>query len=389
MYRILYIDEVSRIAGAANCLIMLSAHLDRARYTPLVACPPGPLADQVTEVGITHIPFEFRQRRLKASLPGRLGQHNRRFFNPLALAQKVREGFEIARLIRQHQIDILQTNSLSAHIAGLVAGRLAGIPVFWHIHLFYPRWLYRVTLPEHVVFVSHALCRAAFPVTVPPQAHVIYNGRDLSVFDPDLPHQDLRAELGVPQGIPLVGITAQLLRGKGHRALLRAWQIVARRHPEARLVIVGDGPVEPGEAQPYRQELEQLARDLGVSQGVIFTGFRTDIVDVLHTLDILVSASTHLETFSLSVLEGMAMRKAVVATKVGGVPELITDGETALLVEDGNVPAMAAAIERFLDDPELRTRCGRQARQQALAKFSLQHYVSAFQALYGQALGDT
>ncbi|MBN1964487.1 MAG: glycosyltransferase family 4 protein [Anaerolineae bacterium] len=383
MTRILYVDEEPAIAGGANCLIALTRHMDRTRFVSLVACPPGPLADAVTSDGITHIPFPFRLRRLKTGRPGSEG----RLVNPLALLQKVREGFALARLIRQQQIEIIHTNSLSPHIAGMVAARLTGIPCIWHVHTFHPSLLYRLALPDQIIFVSKALQRAAFGDAPPLQAHVIYNGQDFSIFDPTAPHPDLRAEWGPSGEHMLVGITARLEPWKGHRVLLRAWQMVATEHPRARLLIVGDEIVKDSR-QPatYRAELEQMAHDLGIADSVIFTGFRPDIPAVLHTLDVLVSASTHLETFSLSVLEGMAMGKAIVATRVGGVPELTGDGEAALMVEDGDVPGMAAAIERFLTDPALRAEYGARAHRRALAEFSVERYVSQIESLYDRVL---
>lgn len=379
--RVLYLEEIAEIAGIANSLISLINSLDRARFEPVVACPEGDLAAAMHQLGVEHVPYSFRMRRLKIAMPAAFTP---RPVNLLALLQKAREGIAIAQIIKERQINIVHTTSLSAHIAGLMGSRLAHVPVLWHIHLFYPRLLYRFALPDRLVFVSQALLKDAFPgETIPDRAQVIYNGEDFSHFDPSGSHHDLRTQFGFSPGQPIVAIVAQLRPLKGHQELLHAWKQVVARCPEARLLIVGDEVVSHGQQGLYRAKLQRLAEELAIADSVTFTGFRRDITDILYSIDILVSAS-YIETSSRSVLEAMAMEKAIVATHVGGVPELVSHNETALLIPPHDIPALASAIIRLIEDPELRKEMGINARQQALRRFSIQEHISKVQNLYLQ-----
>lgn len=383
MKRILYLDEVSEIAGGANSLTKLIANLDRQCFTPVVACPPGPLADRMQKIEVEHIPFIFRVQRFKTGAPSRPGRRRLRL---LPLLQKLREGLEIAQLIRQYRIDLLHTNSLSPHIAGLVAARLSCIPIIWHIRVFWPRILYRTLLPDRLIFVSDAVRRRAFTGHPPSKAVVIYNGEDLFTFDPDTPHLiNLRDVFGVSAEQPLAAIIGRLKFLKGHRELLHAWQHVIQKYPSAHLLVVGEQITAHGIGGAYRTELEQLASDLGVTGNVTFTGFRNDIPDILHTVDIVVSA-TQDDANPRSVLEAMAMRKAIVGMRSGGVPEMIIDGESGLLVANDDIPGLAAAIGRFIEDADLRESCGRAARQRALANFSIEHHAAKVQSIYSEVL---
>jgi glycosyltransferase involved in cell wall biosynthesis len=384
MIRVLYLDEISEIAGGANSLTKLATHINRERYTPVVACPPGPLAERMHELEIEHLPFQFRRRRLKMGSPD---THGPRLPNLLALLQKIREGLEIARLLRRYHISLLHTNSLSAHIAGLVAARLTQVPIIWHVRTFWPRLLYQFALPDRLIFVSGAVRAAAFPNSVPEQAQVIYNGEDLSIFDPGAPHVNLRPSFGLDDDCPLVAIIGRLEPWKGHRDLLKAWQIVLEHHPNAHLLVVGDEVASQGRGGRYRIELEQLALGLGIADRTIFFGFRSDIVDVLHTTDVFVSAS-HNDPNPRSVLEAMAMGKAISGTRSGGVPEMVVDGESALLVDTGDILGLAAAIERLLGDASLRAALGQAARQRALAEFSIDHHSSLVESLYEEVLTE-
>jgi glycosyltransferase involved in cell wall biosynthesis len=166
---------------------------------------------------------------------------------------------------------------------------------------------------------------------------------------------------------------------KNHSAFLRAAAEVARRHPTVEFLLAGDGPLRP--------ELERLVVQLGLEGRVLFLGERRDIPAVLAALDILVVPSSS-ESLSNVILEAMAAGVAVVATGVGGTPELVLEGETGLLVPAGSDEALAAAMERFLTQPSLRLHCSARARDFARTHFACQYARDQYCRLYDTLLEE-
>jgi glycosyltransferase involved in cell wall biosynthesis len=170
---------------------------------------------------------------------------------------------------------------------------------------------------------------------------LIYNGVDLDRYDHQDPCCTLRDEYGMEPGSHIVGVVARLEPEKGHQTLIEAWPHVLRECPDAYLLIVGEGS--------RRDFLEQLAASKRVAHRVVFTGRRDDIPAVTAALDVAVLPSWR-EAQGLSILEAMALSRPVVASDVGGIPEMIEDGVTGLLVPHDDPPALAAAIVRLLKD---------------------------------------
>ncbi|MCC7207909.1 MAG: glycosyltransferase family 4 protein [Anaerolineae bacterium] len=377
MRRILHLHEASEQSGTENVVAAIIEHLDRSRYEPLLACPPGPLAQHVAMQGISHIPFTFRLRRLKtpAGFPVRA-------VNPLALAQKVRESFRVERIIRDQQIDLVHTHSLSAHLVGLFAARRAKRPIIWHIHVYMPSLLYQFTLPDLMIFVSHAVRQAANPNVPAAKARTIHNGVDLSQFNPQQPvPNDVRKEFDIRPDQPLVALIGHIDPIKGQRELLEAWPQVLAERPDARLLLVGKPITFAG--PDYMRELQRLITHLGIQHSAILAGFRSDIVSVLHAIDVLVSFTMN-DTLSIMVIEAMAMQKAIIGANSGGLPELIHSGESGLLVNNDDIDGLARAIKTLLDDPEKRYRFGIAARRDAMSKFSIVDFINNIQAAYDE-----
>ncbi len=379
MRRILFLHEGSEISGIENVLAGIIDHLDRERFTAVLACPPGPFADLMISRGIEYVRFDFKMRRLKTS-----PRFPIRMINPFAIGQKYRESFIVARIIRQHRIDLLHTNSLSAHLAGLLAAHRAHIPILWHIHLHMPGLLYRFSLPDRIVFVSEAVRESAFPDSIPAQAITIYNGIELNRFDPaGVPSGAIRQEFGLSAEQPLVALIGHLDPIKGQRELLMAWPAVIAAYPSARLLLVGKAITERGPA--YLNELQRLVQELHIEDTVIFTGYRSDIAEILAAVAIYVSFTLN-EAHPLSVIEAMSMQKAIIGANSGGLPELITSGQTGVLVNNGDTAGLSEAIKTLLRNPEIGCRYGEAARRDALIRFRIEDCVAHLQALYADML---
>jgi len=201
----------------------------------------------------------------------------------------------------------------------------------------------------------------------------IYNGVDLSRYENQEPCCTLPEEYGMEPGSQIVGVVARLEPEKGHPTLLEAWPAVLRSVPDAYLLIVGEGS--------RRDALEALARDLHIAHRVVFTGRRDDVPAVTAALDVAVLPS-YREAQGLSILEALALSRPVVASDVGGIPEVITDGVTGLLVPPHDPDALAAAIARLLRDHPYADTLGRAGHDMVHDRFDIGTMVSLVQQIY-------
>jgi len=211
---------------------------------------------------------------------------------------------------------------------------------------------------------------------------VIRNGVDMTRFNGAPAGDRIRRELELPPDSRLVVVVSRLTRLKGIEHFLEAAAVLKQRHPDVRFLIVGEtSPPDPS----YLAELQRLATTLGVIDRVTFTGRRSDIPDVLAAAAVSVMPSLN-EALSNVLLESMAAGAPVVATRVGGTPEALDDGEAGLLVPPGDVAAITAAVSRLLDDRELACRLGRAARSVIAERFSVDRMVRSTENLYSELL---
>ncbi len=207
---------------------------------------------------------------------------------------------------------------------------------------------------------------------------LIYNGVDLNRYDHTVPCCTLREEYGLPENGPIVGVVARLEAEKGHPTLLEAWPSVLAAAPDAVLLIVGEGSRE--------EALRMQARDLGIDRSVIFTGRRDDVPAVTAALDVAVLPS-YREAQGLTILEAMALSRPVVASNVGGIPEMIEHERTGLLVPPHDADALGAAIVRLLQDHPLADTLGRAGHDLVHDRFCVELMVRAIESIYDVAVG--
>lgn len=188
-----------------------------------------------------------------------------------------------------------------------------------------------------------------------------------------------RNELGIDGSVPLVGTVANFTPKKDHAGLFQAFELVRRRIPEAVLILVGSGPLE--------DQLRADASARGLAESVRFLGSRDDVPSLLPALDVFVLGS-RFEGLPISLLEAMAAEVACVSTRVGGIPEAITDGVEGRLVPAGDPAALADAINEVLLDRDARTSLAAAGRARVEAEFSIQRAVRRTQEIYAATLGD-
>jgi glycosyltransferase involved in cell wall biosynthesis len=233
---------------------------------------------------------------------------------------------------------------------------------------------------DRLVAVGRHVRRALVEVEGFPEGRVevIYNGVDLSrVAEAGRARAEVRAELGVGPGDFVVAQVARLDPLKDHATAIGALEHLRRRRADARLVVVGDGP----RAGP----LAELVRDRGLGGSARLLGHRTDVPRLLGAADVALLTSVS-EGIPLSLIEAMAAGLPVVSTRVGGVPEVVEEGQTGLLAPSGDVPALAEALLRLADDPALRAAMGARARERARALFSEDQMCDAYDRAYREML---
>jgi glycosyltransferase involved in cell wall biosynthesis len=232
-------------------------------------------------------------------------------------------------------------------------------------------------LTDRLIVVSKAIeqkirdeGRVGAPVSL------IYNGVDLQRYNHQQPCCTLHDDYSIPEASPIVGVVARLEAEKGHRTLIDAWPLVLAAQPEAWLLVVGEGS--------ERNSLEGQAAALGIADHIVFTGRREDVPAVTAALDVAVLPS-YREAQGLSVLEAMALSRPVVASNVGGIPEMIEDGVTGLLVPPGDCDALAAAIVRLLSDHPFADMMSKRGHDLVHERFCIEWMTSQIESIYDEA----
>jgi glycosyltransferase involved in cell wall biosynthesis len=291
---------------------------------------------------------------------------------------------KLRRLMRAFRADVVNTHSgRDTQLAGMAARSMGSKRprVVRTRHLALPitsKFTYS-TLPDKVVAVSSFVRDYLVSAGIPGgQVVAVPTGIDLNRYTPADGGGTLRSELGLPAGTLLVGTVAILRVKKGHADLLRAAVTVLQKFPDTHFVIAGDGP--------QTDNLKRLIAELGLTERVHMLGLRRDVMNVLQSLDLFV-LPTQQEALGTAFIEAGAMGLPVVATNVDGVPEVVVDGETGMLVPPRDPAALAVAISGFLEKPEHRRLFGDNARRRVGSEFSREVMAGRMQDLYSILLG--
>ncbi len=311
-----------------------------------------------------------------------------------------RRQVQFAGDLRRRGIDLVHTYGFWPNVFGIPAARLAGTPVVLgairdngdHITPAQRR-VQRIVcrLADGIVVNAEAIRRRLTQEGYDPRRiSVVPNGIDLTPFGRPRTPGRLRSRLGLPAEAPLVAVFARVAPVKGLEYFLHAAKGVHDRFPSARFLIVGETrALAYGLPVPshYTQGLQAMAAALGMGDHLIFTGVREDVPELMEEVSVVVSPSLD-EGLSNSVLEAMAARTPVVATRVGGTPEAVEDGVTGLLVPARDAGALARAIGTLLEDPDLARRLGHAGRQRIDEHFSIEQMVRQTARLYSTLLEE-
>jgi glycosyltransferase involved in cell wall biosynthesis len=297
----------------------------------------------------------------------------------------------LLRLIREQRIEVIHAHLTYASIWASLAGAIAGVPVVATLHVTPPRGagLKEFLRQRLLRFALNALAARVVSVSAAlredlvrdlglrrDKLRVVHNGIELSG---ERWGGTLRESFGIGSDDPLVISVAVMREGKGIDVLISAAAEVLRERPEVRFALVGDGPL--------REEWRRLAESSGVAEAFVWTGFRRDVPAVLREADLFVHP-TLADAFPTVLLEAMDAGLPIVASSVGGVPEIVEEGLTGRLVPPGDAQALAAAILESLRQPAWLAEAGAAARRRVEREFSIEVWVERLMALYREVAGE-
>lgn len=370
--KVLFLDHVGALGGAELALMDVArSYRDTSTF---LLFADGPFRERLTNVGIKVEVIEggdsLHAVRRETGWPG---------FS--AAAQVMSLAWRTARLARRH--DFLHANSQKAFVIACLAGILARKPVVWDLNdLLLPAHFSRSNIKldvwlanwfaVRVIANSQASARALIAQGGRgDKVRVVYNGIDGAPFKAisDAEAADARQELGLV-GQPLVGVFGRLAEWKGQHIAIEALSNL----PGVHLLLVGDALF--GE-QAYAERLTAQVAQMGLSDRVHFLGFRSDIPRLMRAVDIVLHTSTDPEPFGRVIVEGMLANRPVIATRAGGVEEIIDHDRTGLLTEPGNPTELAEAIRGLLADPNRSAALARTGRDDAERRFTVEANVAA------------
>ncbi len=364
--KILHLISSGGMFGAEQVILSLSRCADRDVCENVVGAlnntlnPHLEIVDRARESGLPTAVFDSRGR------------------------VDIRTIFAIRDYFKKEGVDILHTHNYKADIVGGIAAWLAGrrwiaTNHVWHgrdrkLRVYERLDAFLLRMAEQVVGVSDEVRKDLIKSGLrPAKVRVIYNGIDIAAYAGQKPSAALKEALGLNRQDLVIAIVGRLQEEKGHALLLKAVDVICRKRPKVKVLVVGDGPL--------RADLEREAARLGLKGRVIFTGNRHDMPDIYQVIDILVNAS-FIEGLPMTILEAMATRVPVIASRVGGIPRVIRDRRNGLLFDAGDQRALTGHLEYLIDNPGQRKAMADAAYQLVQSSYSVEKMTDSYLRLY-------
>jgi glycosyltransferase involved in cell wall biosynthesis len=364
--RVLYVNHTAEVSGAERSLLTLLGGLPPSVH-PLVACPPGGLAEAVAELEIPVTPI--------ADTAGSLRLHP--LHTPRALAEMSLAALQVHRAARRHRADVVHANSIRAGIELGIARVAPAARVVQVRDVLPPGPVTTATMRLIAATASTVLANSRYTAesvrrSAPgARLQVVHPALDLTRFDPRrIDRTAARSALGVAGTRQvLLGVVAQLSPWKGQETAIEALRLLCEDGVDAHLLLIGSAKFVASSTRfdntAYVERLRRLVADGGIEDRVSWLGERDDVPVLMRALDVLLLPSQE-EPFGRALLEAMALEVPVLATNVGGPPELVRDGREGYLLPPGEPAAWERAVRRVIDS-EL-TRCGAQATRRAACR---------------------
>ncbi len=383
---VLYVNHTAVVSGGERSLLALLEALP-AEVDPLVATPRGPLLDAVSRLGIPTAVIH--------GTAGSLRLHP--LHTPRALADMELAALGVARIARRRRADLLHANSIRAGIA-LALGSGHGAARLVHVRDCLPPGIATTATmrliaarADTIVANSQYTARSVRASVPDARVQVVHNPVDLRRWDPDrIDRAKARARLGVAgTRRVLLGVLAQISPWKGQHTAVQALAILRERGLDAHLLLIGSAKFVARSTrfdnEAYLARLHGLIAAADLGDRVSWLGERDDAPELVRAMDILLLPSEE-EPFGRALIEAMALGVPVLATNVGGPPEIVQDGREGYLLPPGDPAAWAGAIERIAETPELGAELGRAGRIRVEREFSARHHVDAMLDVYRRVI---
>ncbi|MGQ9617710.1 MAG: glycosyltransferase [Candidatus Aminicenantia bacterium] len=379
--KVLYINQTSKISGAEKSLLSFLERVDREIIEPIVVLPDkGPFYEKIKEAGIETILIPYLIKFGEAH-------------SVLKIPRIIKGISRLCGFIKRRNIHIVHSNSPRAGFMGGLSAKLSSAKSIIHVRDIYLSPFSNLIkasilniLSDKIIAVSEATRKSVIQKlkSLSKKVEVIYNGIDLSKID-SLKFKNIKKEMGIREDEILIESVGILHPVKGHDTFIKAIQYVRERFPNIKALIVGD--VLREEDKFFKKELETLTKELGISEQVIFTGFRDDVLGLMNSMDLIVLPSKYEEPFPRVLLEASILRKPILATKVGGIPEIIKDGFSGLLFPPSDYMALADAIKYLIERKDVAKRFGLAARKIVEESFRIEKHVDNLIRLYIDLIG--
>jgi glycosyltransferase involved in cell wall biosynthesis len=368
----------------------LIKNLNREIFRPiLIYVEKGLIPIKIEQIGIHTIRIPL-STKISSIFPQDI------IYNPLKLIRYLwcffRSGyiFKVIKVIKSYNVDLIYSSDSLSKIVGGIAGKWLGIKVIAHCHVDFSGPLFRNVVGKSLKIVDSFFLDVIIAVSEKvkscfkvgskraPQVITIYNGIDANIYDPNKVDDKVLDELNIRGTSIKIGIVGSIEKIKGQIYLFKAIEkLKADGITDILCLVCGIGP--------EKENFKKFVKEKELTKEVFFLGFREDIPRILKILDIMIITSFH-ESFSMSTVEAMAMEVPVIATNVGGIPEVVDNGKTGILVPPGNVDALWKAMKYLIQNPEIGINMGKKGRQRVLERFTIEENVRKTEQVFLQML---
>lgn len=373
MHKILYVSHTSEIAGAEMSLLYILKDIDRKKFIPVtVLTENGPLAERLRNMGIKIYMTPLVNIKKK---------------EPISAFFYFKTVLRLARIIKSEKVSLIHCNMYTSNQYATLAGFFTGVPLLCHIRNIIGRTCYYnnlLFLTKILIANSKATEQSYRKYLKDAQkSKVIYNSVLLNENNSAVSSSVFRQKYGIAKNAFLIGYIGQIQEVKGIHFLIEAVSCIAKSYPCIRLFVAGDDTLS--KQSEYFPCLKKMCTTLNLNHIVIWGGFVNDTSALYSAIDVLVLPSTY-EPFGRVLIEAMAAGKPVISTRVGGIPEVVEDGITGLLVPPEDPKALAKAIAELIDNPALARRFGEKGRERVEKYFNAKTNTRQLERIYNQII---
>ena len=369
--KVLYIDEISRISGGENWFLNFVDGLMEDTIEPVLLCPEGPFADAARSKGIQVIPYNFRFNDLSSQ--------KFRLYLLFGLF-RVFDAFAIGRIAKSEEIDIIHSVNTNGHVVASLIRKLFSLKAIWHIHRNHKSSLYRYFRSDYIIFVAKFRKNIMDEISQDNNEKqlVIYNGIDSSFYS---------STSDVNKSGFQVGYVGRLTPEKGVEEFVSAASLISKEYPEVQFSIYGEELFDNVLIGKYTETIKSIIKTAGLDKRVSLKGFVVPQTKIYANLSVFFLPS-YMEACPMVILEAMAAGVPVIATEVGGIPEIVEHGVTGYLIPPKDPQAIADAVEHVINNPEEVKKIVENARRTVKERFDFRENARQFVKIYQELLDE-